>query len=67
MIAWLLQAGSDSPWPVPNVPGMPKYVQNDHYATSPSLGQHTTDVLRDIGYGEADIARWLDDGVIVQS
>lgn len=67
LISWLRQAGSDEPWPVPNLPGMPKYVQDDRYATSPTLGQHTTAVLRDIGCSDAEIAQWLDDGVVTQA
>ncbi|MGI9425248.1 MAG: CaiB/BaiF CoA transferase family protein [Hyphomicrobiaceae bacterium] len=66
LISWLRQAGSDEAWPVPNIPGMSPYVQDDPYATSPTLGQHSTAVLRDVGCGDDEIARWLADGVVIQ-
>jgi crotonobetainyl-CoA:carnitine CoA-transferase CaiB-like acyl-CoA transferase len=32
----------------------------------PMLGEHTTEVLANFGYGEAQIAEWLSDGVALQ-
>ncbi|MEM8976743.1 MAG: CaiB/BaiF CoA-transferase family protein [Pseudomonadota bacterium] len=64
LLSWVRQAGCDDTWPVPNIPGMPKYVQDDPYAVSPSLGQHTREVMVDLGYSEAEIDKLLTDGVI---
>lgn len=64
LISWLTQSGSDDAWPVPNIPGMPKYVQDDRYAISPVLGQHTREVMADIGYSNEEIERLVSDGVI---
>ena len=64
LLSWLVQSGSDEPWPVPNIPGMPKYVQDDPYAVSPALGQHTREVMDDLGYSETEIEKLVADGVI---
>ena len=64
LISWLKQAGSDDPWPVPNLPGMPKYVQDDVYAVSPELGQHTREIMSDMGYDAAAIDAMYASGVI---
>lgn len=64
LLSWLLQPGSDEPWPVPNVPGMPKLAQDDATAISPTLGQHTREIMADIGYAADDIERFVSDGVI---
>ena len=63
-VSWLVQPGSDEPWPVPNIPGLPKLVQDDRYAIAPTTGQHTREIMTDIGYAADDIAQLFDDGVI---
>ena len=64
LLSWLVQSGSDEPWPVPNIPGMPKYVQDHRYAVSPALGQHTREVMDDLGYSETEIEKLVAEGVI---
>ncbi len=64
LLSWVKQAGSDDAWPVPNIPGMPKYVQDDPYAVSPTLGQHTREVMVDLGYSESEIDKLVSDGVV---
>jgi crotonobetainyl-CoA:carnitine CoA-transferase CaiB-like acyl-CoA transferase len=63
-VAWLRQAGSKEPWPVPNIPGMPKYVEGEALAISPTTGQHTRAIMMDMGYDEAAVDQFLKDGVI---
>ena len=64
LLAWLVQPGSDAPWPIPNVPGMPKYVQDDRYAVAPNLGEHTREILVDAGYEPEAIEVLLKSGVV---
>ena len=64
LLAWLVQSGSDAPWPVPNIPGMPKYVQDDRYAVAPDLGEHTREILSDFGYEPEAIETLLKSGVV---
>ena len=63
-IAWLKQEGSDDAWPVPNMPGVPKLVQGDHHAISPTLGQHSREILLEYGYDDSAIDALVADGVI---
>ncbi|MFT5508653.1 MAG: CoA:oxalate CoA-transferase [Hyphomicrobiaceae bacterium] len=63
-IAWLTPAGSDEPWPVPNIPGMPRFEPNSALATSPTKGQHTRELLAEYGYDDATIERLITDGVV---
>ena len=63
-VARLPQAGSDAEWPVPNVPGLPRMAPGQANAASPTLGQHTRQVLSDLGYGEEAIEKLAADGVI---
>lgn len=63
-IAWLSAAGSPEPWPVPNIPGMPKYQPGSPLATAPTKGQHTREVLSDCGYDAEAIDKLIADGVV---
>ncbi|MEM9139231.1 MAG: CoA transferase [Pseudomonadota bacterium] len=53
-IAMLAQNGTGIDWPVPNIPGLPRRQVNTALAAAPNLGQHTREVLEEIGLdGEA--------------
>ena len=43
VFAWLEQAGCDDPWPVPNLPGLPKFTVGEVLSQSPTVGQHTSE------------------------
>jgi len=57
VFAWLEQAGSDEPWPVPNIPGLPNFTVGEVLAQSPKMGQHTQDVLTELGLDQLEIDR----------
>lgn len=63
-IARLTQAGSDVPWAVPNIPGMPKFESGTPLAIAPTKGEHTRAIMAEYGYNETDIDRFLTDGVV---
>ena len=53
LISWLAQPGGERLWPVPNPAGTPNLVSGAPAATSPALGQHTEEVLRELEAREA--------------
>ena len=55
LISWLDQPGSATPWPVPNVPGLPQLITNGLDALSPRIGQHTREVMQQLNYSDDDI------------
>jgi CoA:oxalate CoA-transferase len=63
-VAWLTQEGSDEAWPVPNMPGTPKLEQGEKHAVSPTLGQHTREIMADMGHDASTIDKLMADGVI---
>lgn len=63
-ITWLTQAGMDKPWPVPNVPAGQKFEQGSPYATAPTIGQHTREVMTELGYDDESINELLASSVI---
>ena len=64
LISWLDQPTTDQPWPVPNIPGMPKLVSGSKLSIAPSLGQHTKEIILQLGYSEKSIAKLFDEEVI---
>lgn len=63
-IAWLTAAGSPEAWPVPNIPGMPRFQPGTALATSPTKGEHTREIMTEHGYDAAAIEQLVADGVV---
>ena len=55
-VAWVEQPGVPEPVPVPNLPGLPALLDGTPRAASPTLGQHTEQILRELGFAAGDIA-----------
>jgi crotonobetainyl-CoA:carnitine CoA-transferase CaiB-like acyl-CoA transferase len=64
LIAWLSQAGLARPVPVANLPGMARFEDGTPLATSPTVGQHTAEVLGEHGYSAEEVAALAASGVI---
>ena len=63
----LKQPTTEQIWPVPNIPGMPRFVDNDILSKAPSLGQHTKEILISLGYSNNQIEELINEGVIRKS
>lgn len=64
LIAWLSQAGLTRPVPVANLPGMARFEDGTPLASSPTVGQHTAEVLSEHGYSADEVAALAASGVI---
>ena len=64
LISWLDQPTTNQSWPVPNIPGMSKFVSGSKLSLAPSLGQHTKEIILHLGYSEKSIAKLFDEEVI---
>jgi crotonobetainyl-CoA:carnitine CoA-transferase CaiB-like acyl-CoA transferase len=64
LISWLRQPSTEEIWPVPNIPGMPKFTNDDVLSKAPSLGQHSKEILKSLGYKDRQIDNLIKDEVI---
>ena len=64
LISWLRQPSTEEIWPVPNIPGMPKFTNDDVLSKAPSLGQHSKEILKSLGYKDCQIDNLIKDEVI---
>lgn len=64
VFTFLEQAGSDDLWPVPNIPGLPNFTVGEILAQSPTVGQHTRSVLRDLGFDTPEIDRLYAENIV---
>lgn len=55
IFTWAQQSDT-GPIPVPNLPGVDPSSPDDARATSPRIGEHTSTLLTELGYGAGDIA-----------
>lgn len=55
LISWLDQPTTGKLWPIPNIPGFSKLIENDNNSVAPSLGQHTKEILLNQGYTSEEI------------
>jgi crotonobetainyl-CoA:carnitine CoA-transferase CaiB-like acyl-CoA transferase len=49
--------------PMATLPGQPAPASNDHYSLSPRLGEHTREILAELGHDENEIANLIRAGV----
>jgi crotonobetainyl-CoA:carnitine CoA-transferase CaiB-like acyl-CoA transferase len=67
LVSWLEPAGTPEPVPVPNIAGIAPFANGTPRATTPLLGQHTAEVLRDHGFTPADIASLVERKIVSQA
>ena len=64
LISWLDHPGSAVPWPVPNVPGLPRLQKGSPEALSPGIGEDTRAVMRELNYSDTEIESLALSGII---
>ena len=64
LISWLRQPSTEEIWPVPNIPGMPKLTNDNELSKAPTLGQHSKEILKSLGYKDRQIDNFIKDDVI---
>jgi len=64
LISWLKQPTTGTLWPVPNIPGMPKFANDNLLSKAPSLGQHSKEILKSLGYTDSQIENFISEEVI---
>ena len=67
LVSWLEPGGTPEPVPVPNIAGITPFANGTPRGTTPLLGQHTAEVLREHGFKPADIASLLERKVVSQA
>jgi crotonobetainyl-CoA:carnitine CoA-transferase CaiB-like acyl-CoA transferase len=67
LIEWLNLAEAPEPIPVPNIAGIAKFTDGTPRAATPALGQHTAEILREHGFGAAEIAVLVEGKVVSQA
>lgn len=64
LISWMTPPGSEDAWPVPNVPGLPRLDPDAPGDQSPLNGQHSREILAELGYEAAEIETMIADGTV---
>lgn len=64
IMSWLQQPGVSELVPMPNIPGLPPFESGTKRAHAPTLGEHSSEVLAEHGYSEAEIAAMFEKKVI---
>jgi len=67
LISWLNLAEAPEPIPLPNIAGITKLADGTSRAVTPALGQHTAEILREHGFGAAEIAALVERKVVSQA
>ncbi|MEM7255335.1 MAG: CoA transferase [Pseudomonadota bacterium] len=58
-LSWIEHAGTGE-MPLANIPGLDRMETNDGLSACPHVGEHTEAILSEFGYGERDIAKYIE-------
>jgi len=52
--------------PLPRIPGFPGFENGDELAHSPIIGEHSTEILKGLGFSDSDISGLTEKGAVLQ-
>lgn len=64
LVSWLNHSAMPEPIPVPNPPGTTPLLDGMKAAHAPHLGEHTAEVLAELGFGADTVAGWMEAGAV---
>jgi len=64
LISFISQPGDKVKWPLPNIPGMPKFKSNTSISRSPMIGEHTEQIMKKLGYSRKEILYYFNKKII---
>ncbi len=64
LISFINQPGHKAKWPMPKIPGLQKFTQNKNLSKSPKIGQHTKEIMKQLGYNKNEILYYFKNKVI---
>ena len=64
LISFIKQPGNDAFWPMPKIPGMQKFSSNSQLSRSPKIGEHTRQIMQELGFNKNEILYYLKNKVI---
>jgi len=67
LVSWLEPGGTPEPVPVPNIAGITPFANGTPRGTTPLLGQHTAEVLREHGFSREEIASLVERNIAWQA
>ena len=64
LISFISQPGNNTKWPIPKIPGFKKFKSNTNLSKSPKIGQHTKEILKELGFKDREIINYIKKKVI---
>ena len=64
LVSWLNHSAMPEPIPVPNPPGTTPLLDGMKAAHAPHLGEHTAEVLAELGFEADTVAGWMEAGAV---
>ena len=64
LISFISQPGNNAKWPIPKIPGFEKFKSNTNFSKSPKIGQHTKEILKELGFSDVEIKNYIKKKVV---
>ena len=64
LVSFISQPGNKVKWPMPKIPGMTKFKSNTSLSKAPLIGEHTKQIMKELGYSRKEILYYFNKKVI---